>query len=288
MNEDQWLNSSREMIEQWLREDMVGDEPVRQAMRYSVLAGGKRLRPLLVLASGYLLDIARESLREAALAIEYLHTYSLIHDDLPAMDNDDLRRGKPTSHKVFGEALAILAGDALLTEAFLRLAGCDHFAPQRVLAAVRRLGRAAGSRGLIAGQEADLRAEGQKNLSGEELTAIHERKTAQMIMASVQIPAMLGGDAVQAGTLETFGRHFGLMFQAMDDILNVIGNPQQLGKATGSDAVLGKATAPAVWGMERARAYVAEQGELAHTALGGHPRAEMLQALLDAALVRQR
>jgi geranylgeranyl diphosphate synthase type II len=160
-----WAKTWREAVEAWIAADMDREEApggrIHEAMRYSLTAGGKRLRPLLVLAAGRYVGIPEAALRRWALAVEYIHTYSLIHDDLPAMDNDDFRRGRPTSHRVFGEAMAILAGDALLTEAFLCLgaAAGEPFAPERILATIQELARAAGSEGLIAGQVADLGAQ---------------------------------------------------------------------------------------------------------------------------------
>lgn len=288
MAERDWVRRSGEQIEAWIRADTErDDEPIHQAMRYSLLAGGKRLRPLLVLASGYVFGEPPERLREPALALEYLHTYSLIHDDLPAMDNDDLRRGKPTAHKVFGEAMAILAGDALLTEAFWHLGQTGHYPPQRILAAVRYLAQAAGSRGLIAGQVDDLAAEHQQP-TVEQLQRIHLHKTAELIRAAVQIPAMLMGDGNRAETLGKFGEHFGLMFQAIDDILNVTGNAERMGKATGSDAAMGKTTVTSLLGLKRAKQFAEHHGEEARRTLAALPRAEMLQELLELAMVRQR
>ncbi|MBX5466541.1 MAG: polyprenyl synthetase family protein [Firmicutes bacterium] len=270
------------------REEVPGGR-IHEAMRYSLLAGGKRLRPLLVLAAGRYLGIRRGALRAWALAVEYLHTYSLIHDDLPAMDDDDFRRGVPTSHRVFGEALAILAGDALLTEAFLCLAreGAVEFAPERVLAAMRVLAEAAGSRGLIAGQVADLGADLHTADLGL-LESIHRRKTATLITAAVAMPAVLVGETQAQERLEQFGEHFGLAFQIVDDILNVVGDPRQMGKAQGTDAARGKVTYPALIGLDESRRWVQYHRDRALQALQGHPRADALALLLEQAVERER
>ena len=255
-------------------------------MAYSINAGGKRLRPQLVLAAADYLGIEQERIQDAALAVEYLHTYSLIHDDLPAMDDDDVRRGRPTSHKVFGEAMAILAGDALLTEAFVLMTrlGEAGFAPSGVVRATGQLARAAGRQGLVRGQVQDLAGEHQE-LSLEALSEIHRNKTAVLFEACLSIPALLVEDPHQVQVLSSFGRHFGLAFQMVDDILNVVGDARQLGKATGTDAGLGKATYPRLLGMDGARALLGEHVRDAKHGLDPK-KAEVLEGLLTFAVER--
>jgi geranylgeranyl diphosphate synthase type II len=228
-----------------------------EAMRYSLLAGGKRFRPALVILTARLLGADDEAAMPAACAIEMVHTYSLIHDDLPAMDDDDLRRGRPTSHKVFGEAMAILAGDALLTEAFAVLAA-DHKAAPRAVRMVRELAAAAGAAGMVGGQVADLDAErNPESRVGVEL--IHRLKTARMIQAAVNLGAIVGqATREEAASLDRYGRHLGLAFQIADDVLDARGTTEELGKTAGKDAAHGKRTFVAVYGLKeselRARA----------------------------------
>ena len=291
MNVPQWMDQTRALVDQWIGEDMGQEaEPgtVEAVMRYSLLAGGKRLRPLLVLASAAYLGRPPEDFREVALAVEYIHTYSLIHDDLPAMDNDDLRRGRPTAHKVFGEAMAILAGDALLTEAFVKLGTipASRFEPGRVQDAVKVLATAAGRLGLVRGQVNDLAAEHQP-LALDELEAIHRLKTGALFVAALRMPAVLIGAAAADARLGRFGDHFGLAFQIVDDILNVVGDVKVLGKATGTDRTLGKATYPGLLGITEAgrRARVHQQHAL--EALGDNADGTVLKALLDFAVNRQ-
>lgn len=288
-----WLDETRRVIEAWIETDPCLEEAksgsVEEAMRYSVLANGKRLRPQLVLAGGEYLGYRREHFREPALAVEYLHTYSLIHDDLPAMDNDDWRRGKPTSHRVFGEAMAILAGDALLTEAFRKMADpslCQHFAPGQILKAVAMLGEAAGRSGLIEGQVRDLASEGQA-LELDALSEIHRKKTGALIVACLRIPAVLVGDREAEARLTEFGKHLGLAFQIVDDILNEIGDARKMGKATGTDRMLGKATYPHLVGMDQARELVLQHRAMAHQAIGTSSEASILRELIDFTVDRQ-
>jgi geranylgeranyl diphosphate synthase type II len=226
---------------------------IHQAMRYSVFAGGKRLRPALCLAAA---EACQGSWGEAlplACAVECIHTYSLIHDDLPAMDNDDYRRGKLTNHKVFGEGIAILAGDALLTEAFAiagRCRGWPRYSHQDILL---ELAEAAGSRQLIAGQVADLEGEGKK-ISAAQLQYIHERKTAALLRCSVRLGGMsANGAPARLKALGDFGRNVGLAFQIIDDILDVTQTSEQLGKTAGKDTRAQKATYPSILGLEKSR-----------------------------------
>ncbi len=230
---------------------------LHEAMRYSVLGGGKRLRALLVLmCSGF--GCSDEDLLPAAVALELIHAYSLVHDDLPAMDDDELRRGKLTTHKAYDEATAILVGDALLTLSFEVLA--SKYRPKKVLKSVKILARAAGHLGMVGGQILDLEAE-NKVLDVENLEDIHRRKTGALIAAACQIGAVVvGAEGTVVDKLGEYGRHLGLAFQITDDILDVQSTPQELGKSTGKDARDGKATYVTLFGVERA-------GELAKNAI---------------------
>jgi geranylgeranyl diphosphate synthase type II len=226
---------------------------IHRAMRYSIFAGGKRLRPALCLAAA---EACRGSWRDAlplACAVECMHTYSLIHDDLPAMDNDDYRRGKLTNHKVFGEGIAILAGDALLTETFA-VAGRSAPTPRYSTAVMlKELWEAGGSRQLIAGQVADLEGEGKK-ISAAQLRYIHQRKTAALLRCSLRLGGMsANATPAQLEALGDFGRNVGLAFQIIDDILDVTQTSEQLGKTAGKDTKAQKATYPAIIGLEKSR-----------------------------------
>lgn len=226
---------------------------IHKAMRYSLFAGGKRLRPVLCLAAAEACGGEIEAALPAACAVECIHTYSLIHDDLPCMDNDDFRRGRPTSHKVYGEGIAVLAGDALLTIAFEILTAAQPTARYPVAMLIKELAYAAGSRQLIAGQVADLEGEGKK-LTLRELRFIHEAKTAALLTSSLR----LGGMSANAtpGKLEAltaFGLNLGLAFQVIDDILDVTQTSEKLGKSAGKDVAAQKATYPALLGLDKAR-----------------------------------
>jgi geranylgeranyl diphosphate synthase type II len=223
-------------------------------MRYSLLAGGKRIRPLLLLASAEACGTPASKVLQAACAFECLHTYSLIHDDLPSMDDDDLRRGRPTNHKAFDEATAILAGDALQSLAFELMArNVASLAAKGGAEAVRVFAEAAGQLGMVGGQMADIEAEG-KPIVLKELRFIHAGKTGALIRAAVECGSILAGaPAAKRARLRRLGEHLGLAFQVADDILNVVGDAQKLGKRTGSDAAHGKATYPALLGLEASR-----------------------------------
>ncbi len=248
---------------------------LHKAMRYSIFCGGKRFRPILCMAAAEACGAAPEKALLPAVALECLHTYTLIHDDLPAMDNDDLRRGKPTSHKVFGEANAILAGDALLTFAFELLAQSSN-AAQLAL----ELARAAGSRGVAGGQYEDLAAENAAP-DLERVRRIHIHKTARLIEASCRMGGIAAGASeTHLSRLGRYGERVGLAFQIADDILNVTSTPEQLGKAAGSDAARGKLTYVAVVGLERAQQEAGELAEQAVRELEGLPgNTEPLAAL---------
>ena len=224
---------------------------IHAAMRYCVFAGGKRLRPVLCIAAAEVCGGKREDALAAACAVELMHTYSLVHDDLPCMDDDDLRRGRPTCHKVYGEGMAVLCGDALLTEAFAVLA---HSKSVEMIA---ELASAGGSRKLIGGQVLDLEGEG-KSLSLEELTRIHEAKTAALLTTSIRLGAIsAGADEAQIAALTKFGHALGLAFQVIDDILDVTQTTENLGKTAGKDVAVAKATYPAIMGLEESRAEAA-------------------------------
>lgn len=244
---------------------------LHEAMRYSLLGGGKRLRPVLTLAAAELWRRDDQTL-PAAIAIECVHTYSLIHDDLPCMDNDDLRRGRPTAHKQFDEATALLAGDALLTEAFVILSENYAAHPMLAHALIRELASAAGSRRLIGGQMEDLLAEKKTDATATELEFIHLNKTAAMIEASLAMGGLCGGAAADAlATLRTFGRHLGLAFQIVDDVLDATADTASLGKTAGKDAKAGKTTFVTLHGLDNARRFAREQSDAALLALAPLP-----------------
>lgn len=252
-----YLNHRRQQVNQCLQ-DRLPPETTRpavlhQAMRYSMLGEGKRIRPILCLAAAEALDGDLENALIPGCAIELLHTYTLIHDDLPAMDNDDLRRGRPTCHKVFGEANAILAGDALLTLAFEWLAECVAPPPYGPNQFALELARASGSQGVIAGQVEDLAAEGQA-VDADKVDYIHRHKTGDLLRAAVRMGAISAGARVDHLTaLDTYGDRMGLAFQVADDVLNATSDAATLGKGTGTDAARGKLTYVAVHGLAEAR-----------------------------------
>ena len=232
---------------------------LHRAMRYSVLAGGKRIRPILCLEAAAIFGRRPAGIDDLACALEFIHTYSLIHDDLPALDNDDLRRGRPTCHKKFGEATAILAGDALLTLAFETVGGLNKIPAQRRALISRELAAAAGTRGgMIAGQIADLEAEGRR-VSAKQVEAIHRGQTGALVRAAVRAGAVSAGAGKPAlNRLSRFGEKLGLAFQIVDDILDVKSSTARLGKAAHKDAAHGKATYPAVHGLEKSERLAAE------------------------------
>jgi len=250
-----------EALDRALPPESAWPATIHRAVRYSLFAGGKRIRPVLVLAAGEAVGGAREELMPLACAVEMVHTYSLVHDDLPAMDDDDLRRGKPTSHKVFGEAIAILAGDALLTRAFHLLAevpeGWDDARVRRRLRAAAALGEACGTTGLIGGQVMDLESEGRE-IGATDLECLHRAKTGALLSACVRGGAILGGAG--DGDLQRLSRYasaIGLAFQVVDDVLDATGDAQHLGKTAGKDEAARKATYVSVHGLEKARSLAA-------------------------------
>ena len=231
-------------------------ESIHSAMNYSVHAGGKRLRPILVIAAAEAVGGDRQTVLPFAVAAELIHTYTLIHDDLPALDDDDFRRGKPTSHKVFGEAIAILAGDALLTQAFILMTNASLLegVPDReILKAVHEMAHALSSGGMIGGQVVDLESEG-KPITPEGLEYIHIYKTGYLIRACIGVGARLSGaSASQFRALSRYGAHIGLAFQIIDDILDITADEEMLGKDVGSDLDKEKATYPALFGLEESK-----------------------------------
>jgi geranylgeranyl diphosphate synthase type II len=257
-------------LTQWLPGAEVPPVTIHEAMRYSVLAGGKRLRPMLALFGCEAVGGKLEDAMPAAVALELIHTYSLVHDDLPAMDDDDYRRGRPTCHKVYGEAVAILAGDALLTHAFLVLAdpAAGGVPASRRLQIVAEIASAAGSVGMVGGQTMDIQAEGQR-LDPETLLVLHAKKTGALLRASLRVGALAGGaDEAALAALTRYGERLGLAFQIVDDILDIEGNSAEMGKTAGSDLRKKKATYPAVFGLETARRDAARLLREATEALG--------------------
>ncbi|AMM42036.1 farnesyl-diphosphate synthase [Candidatus Desulfofervidus auxilii] len=245
-----------EALEHYLPPQKGFYNPIVEAMRYSLFAGGKRLRPILCLAATEIVGGKKETALPVACALEMIHTYSLIHDDLPAMDNDDFRRGKPTNHRVFGEAMAILAGDGLLTEAFYLLTYPDLLAkipPAQLVWISHLIAQAAGFRGMVSGQVMDLEATG-KEIGLEELKAIHDHKTGALIRVAVESGAIIGGgNKTEVEALKEYGTQIGLAFQIVDDVLDIEGNPEDMGKNIGSDEPQQKATYPKLVGLNEAK-----------------------------------
>jgi len=278
-----WLEARRADVERALERFLPASPAcpprVGEAMRYSVFAGGKRLRPMLALAAaesvamanGRDLSAARAAALPTACALELIHTYSLVHDDLPAMDDDTLRRGRPTNHVVFGEGLAILAGDGLLTEAFALMSRepRDPGAAPRKLRAICVVAEAAGACGMVGGQAVDLEAAGTgASFDGDGLRAMHARKTGALIRASAAAGAVMAGASdAQIEAIERFAAELGLAFQIVDDILDVEGASADLGKTAGKDAAAGKPTYPALYGLEESRRMAAECVDRALAAL---------------------
>lgn len=275
-------------LDRWLPKATVKPPTIHRAMRYSLFAGGKRMRPILCLAAAEACGGTSENALPAACAVECVHTYSLIHDDLPCMDDDDMRRGRATSHKVFGEGVAVLAGDALLTMAFEILCRTHETRRYKHRDFFSELARAAGSRFLIGGQVADLEGENKKSTLAE-LRFIHRGKTAAMIMASLKLGAMsANASSCDLTSLEKFGKNLGLAFQVMDDILDITQTSAQLGKSAGKDIAAGKITYPALLGLERSRREASRLTKAALVALDPlGSRAEMLRHLAGKLLNRR-
>ncbi|HSU56807.1 MAG TPA: farnesyl diphosphate synthase [Candidatus Dormibacteraeota bacterium] len=276
-------------LDRYLPPESAKPPTIHKAMRYSIFAGGKRIRPALCLAAAAACGGAESAALPLACAVECIHTYSLIHDDLPAMDNDDYRRGKLTNHKVFGEGIAVLAGDALLTIAFdllTKARGWPRYGHQQLVA---ELASASGSLQLIAGQVADLEGEGKK-ISQKELQYIHERKTSALLCCSVRLGGMSANcTSAQLSALTDFGYHVGLAFQVIDDILDVTQTTEQLGKTAGKDTKAQKATYPSIVGLEKSRKIAKQLTDRAFAALKPFQgRAVALEALAQFLLKRDR
>ena len=272
------------LVERYLEDLRFPVEPATagldEAMRYSLMAGGKRIRPVLALAAARALGMDPADVLPVAAAIELIHTYSLIHDDLPAMDDDDMRRGRPTCHKVFGEHVAILAGDCLYAEAFGLVLGQQAGEPSRVMAAVRELADATGARGMVGGQYIDV---AQTATAGSEgLRHLHELKTGRLIGASVQCVLLLAGrEETDTIAYRAFASELGVLFQIVDDILDVTGTDDDLGKPRGSDERHGKRTYVSEFGLDRARelageSHVRARGALSRAAPGGARELEQI------------
>ena len=293
MNIKTYLVSRQKLIERaldrYLPKANAKPATLHRAMRYSLFAGGKRLRPILCLAAAEACGGKIGNALPLACALECIHTYSLVHDDLPSMDNDDFRRGRPTCHKIFGDGIAVLAGDALLTIAFEIVSNAKPAPRYDTSTLLREIAVAAGSQKLIAGQVADLEAEG-KNVKRDQLQFIHENKTAAILRSSVRLGAMsANADARKLSAVTRFGQRLGLAFQIIDDILDVTQTSEILGKSAGKDVAARKATYPAVIGLEKSRAEARRLTRQAHNALSVFTNrdAEPLHALANYLLERE-
>ena len=275
-------------LDRWLPPEKTRPATLHRAMRYAVFAGGKRLRPILCLAAAEACGGKTSGALPAACAVECIHTYSLIHDDLPCMDDDDFRRGRPTTHKVFGEAVAVLAGDALATIAFEILGKTNETARHGAGEFFRELSKAAGSLFLVGGQVADMEAE-KRQATPAELLFIHRGKTAAMISVSLRLGAMsANATPPQVKALGRFGENLGLAFQIIDDILDITQTSEKLGKSAGKDAAAGKVTYPAVFGLEKSRRAAARLTKAALKSLEPFGKnADFLRAIADQLLGRQ-
>jgi geranylgeranyl diphosphate synthase type II len=276
-------------LDHFLPSEKTKPATIHKAMRYSLFAGGKRMRPAVLLAAAQACGGSEEDAIPLACAVECIHTYSLIHDDLPAMDNDDFRRGKPTNHKVFGEGVAVLAGDALLTQAFEIAAQCKKFPRYPHDKIILEIAKASGSLQLVGGQVADLEGENKK-LSIPELRYIHERKTSALLCCSVRLGGMSANcTPAQLTALTDFGYHVGLAFQVIDDILDVTQTSEQLGKTAGKDVAVQKATYPSIVGLEKSRKIAAQLTSKAFAALKTFKsKAVALEALAEYLLKRNK
>jgi geranylgeranyl diphosphate synthase type II len=292
MDLKKYLTEKKETVDSFFRDyfkEQRRPEVLQESMLYSLFAGGKRVRPILAMAAYEACGGAAADIVPYASALELIHTYSLIHDDLPAMDNDDLRRGKPTNHKVYGEAVAILAGDALLTEAFRILSDPSHGSKVKdrdLLKASAEISAASGYQGMVAGQVQDILSENAE-ADAETLQFIHRHKTAALIRASVKVGGILSGiNAEVVGALTSYGENIGHAFQVIDDILDVEGNTKELGKTVGSDEKINKMTYPRLYGLERSRGIAKELVGAAVASLepfssGADPLREIARYLLE-------
>src|SRR5213080_4074610 len=292
MNLKAYLRSRQKEIDRaldrYLPKPKTKPTTLHRAMRYSLFAGGKRLRPILCLAAAEACGGKISNALPLACALECIHTYSLVHDDLPSMDNDDFRRGRPTCHKVFGDGIAILAGDALLTIAFEIVSNTRPAPRYDMSSLLREIAVAAGSQRLIAGQVADLEAEG-RDVKRHQLRYIHEKKTAAILTTSVRLGTMsANADPKKLGAITKFGRALGLAFQVIDDILDVTQTSEKLGKSAGKDIAAQKATYPAIIGLEKSRAEAKRLTKQAHAALSTFgAKGDALHALANYLLERE-
>jgi geranylgeranyl diphosphate synthase type II len=292
MNLKAYLKSRQQKIDRaldrYLPKESVKPATIHEAMRYSLFAGGKRLRPILCLAAAEACGGKIDNALPLACTLECIHTYSLVHDDLPSMDNDDFRRGRPTCHKVFGDGIAVLAGDGLLTIAFEIVSRAKPTSRYDMSILLREVAVAAGSQKLIAGQVADLEAEG-KETSRAQLQYIHENKTAAILTTTVRLGAMsANANPKQLGAITKFGRALGLAFQIIDDILDVTQTSEKLGKSAGKDIAAKKATYPAVIGLDQSCTEARRLTKQAHDALSIFgAKADALHALANYLLERE-
>ncbi len=290
---ESYLQRQKLVIEQALDRSLVITKPAKiyESMRYSLLAGGKRLRPILCLATCELMGGTVDMGMPTACALEMIHTMSLIHDDLPAMDNDDYRRGKLTNHKVYGEDIAILAGDGLLAYAFEYVATQTQNVPaERIVRIVACLGRTVGAAGLVGGQVLDLESEGKTDISAETLSFIHTHKTGALLEASVVSGAILAGATdADLAKLSAYAQNIGLAFQIIDDILDITATDEQLGKTAGKDLRAKKATYPSLWGLEKSQAQAQQLTDSAIAQLANYGEsAEALRSLAQYIVARDR
>ncbi|MGB5713681.1 MAG: geranylgeranyl diphosphate synthase CrtE [Waterburya sp.] len=288
-----YLKQQKALVDQVLEQsiEIARPEKIYEAMRYSLLAGGKRLRPILCLATCDLTGGTSEMAMPTACALEMIHTMSLIHDDLPAMDNDDFRRGKPTNHKVFGDDIAILAGDGLLAYAFEYVATrTKNVAPENIIRVVARLGRTVGAEGLVGGQVLDLESEGKSDITAETLSFIHSHKTGALLEASVVTGAVItDASETDINRLSQYAQNIGLAFQIIDDILDITSTDEQLGKTAGKDLQAQKATYPSLWGLEKSQLKAQELVDNAIAQLTAYgAKAEPLRAIANYIVTRDR
>ena len=288
-----YLKQQKILVEEALDQSIVTGKPekIYEAMRYSLLAGGKRLRPILCLATCELTGGTVEMAMPTACALEMIHTMSLIHDDLPAMDNDDFRRGKPTNHKVYGDDIAILAGDGLLAYAFEYVATqTKNVTPENIIKIVACLGRTVGAAGLVGGQVLDLESEGKSDITAETLSFIHTHKTGALLEASVVSGAILANASTEdIDRLAKYAQNIGLAFQIIDDILDITATDEQLGKTAGKDLSAQKATYPSLWGLEKSRLKAQELIDSAIAQLSVYDaKAEPLRAVAKYIVTRDR
>ena len=288
---NRYLQEKKILVERALDGSIQIQQPAKiyESMRYSLLAGGKRLRPILCLATCELMGGTIDIAMPTACALEMIHTMSLIHDDLPAMDNDDYRRGKLTNHKVYGDDIAILAGDGLLAYAFEYVAvNTKEVPPQQVLQVIARLGNTVGAEGLVGGQVLDLESEGKSDITAETLSFIHTHKTGALLETSVVSGAILAGAAeAEITKLSRYAQNIGLAFQIIDDVLDITATDEQLGKTAGKDLTAQKATYPSLWGIEKSQAKAQELIDDAIASLDDYDRlADPLRAIAQYIVTR--